>query len=229
MPSKNKTIISRHSGKSDEIGRIQNQKEEDFGQARKTIPKTGKFLVVSLAILIIALGLIFTLKNQFIVAWVNGQPVTRLELISELEKTSGKKTLDYLVTKTLIFQEAKKENVTVTDSEVNTQLKSLKDNITKSGQNYQALLDAQGITEPQLIEQIKIQKMVDKMAGKGITVSNAEVTDYINKNKDQLPKDVTSEELVTQVKNQLLQQKISEKTQTWLKALRDKAKIISSY
>ncbi len=213
MPSKNKKITV----------------SDNIAQVSKPKFIVTKPLVVSLAILVIALGLIFTLKNQFIVAWVNGQPVTRLELISELEKTSGKKTLDYLVTKTLIFQEAKKENVTVTDTEMNTQLKSLKDNITKSGQNYQALLDAQGITEDQLKEQIKIQKMVDKMAGKGITVTDAEVTDYINKNKDQLPKTATAEELITQVKNQLLQQKISDKTQTWLKALRDKAKIISSY
>ncbi len=213
MPNKNKKII-------------ETIKVPESAKPKYIITKP---LVVLLAILIIALGLIFTLKNQVIVALVNGQPVTRLELISELEKTSGKKTLDYLVTKTLIFQEAKKENVTVTDSEVSTQLKSLKDNITKSGQNYQALLDAQGITEPQLLEQIKIQKMVDKMAGKGITVSDAEVTDYINKNKDQLPKTATPEELITQVKNQLLQQKISDKTQTWLKALRDKAKITSSY
>ena len=188
-----------------------------------------KPLVVFLAILILALGLIFVLKNQLIVAWVNGQPVTRLDLIAELEKASGKKTLDYLVTKTLILQEANKQKVVVTDKEVNDQLKSLQENIAKSGQNYQALLTAQGMTEVQLKEQIKIQKIVDKMAGKGINVSNAEVTDYINKNKDQFPKDITPEELVTQVKNQLLQQKISEKTQTWLKTLRDKAKITSSY
>lgn len=193
------------------------------------MPTKNKKIVVSLAILIIALGLIITMKNQLIVAWVNGQPITRLELISELEKTSGKKTLDYLITKTLILQEANKQKVVVTDKEVNDQLKSLQENITKSGQNYQALLTAQGMTEVQLKEQIKIQKIVDKIVSKDISVSNTEVTDYINKNKDQLPKDIKPEELVTQVKNQLLQQKISDKTQAWLKALRDKAKITSSY
>lgn len=193
------------------------------------MPNKNKKIVVPLTILIIALGLIFVLKNQLIVAWVNGQPITRLDLVAELEKTSGKKTLDYLVTKTLILQEANKQQVVVTDKEVNDQLKSLRDNIAKSGQNYQALLAAQGLTEVQLKEQIKIQKIVDKIAGKGVNVSNAEVTDYINKNKDQFPKDTTPEELVTQVKNQLLQQKISDATQKWLTSLRTKAKISTSY
>jgi len=55
----------------------------------------------------------FLLKGLFIAALVNGQPISRFTVISELEKQSGKQALTSLVNQTLIFQEAKKKNITV--------------------------------------------------------------------------------------------------------------------
>lgn len=188
-----------------------------------------KPLIVSLAVLVIVVGVLFSLKNQLIVAWVNGQPITRLDLIAELERQAGKKTLDFLVTKTLILQEANKEHVTVSDKEVNDELTTLKANLSKSGQDYQTLLASQGLTETELKDQIRIQKIVDKIVSNGLTVTEKEVADYIKNNKDQLSLDTSQATVTAQIKNQLLRQKISNATQTWLQALRSKAKISTSY
>lgn len=186
-------------------------------------------IIPLLIVIVIIFSLFYLFKGQLIVATVNGQPITRLTLISELEKQSGKKALDYLITRTLILQEAQKQKVTVSDKEVNDQLKQLQDNIAKSGQDYSQLLKTQGITEKDLKEQIRIQKIIDKIVGKDISVSDAEVNDYLEKNKEMLPKDTKPEEIKPEIQNQLLQQKLNDKTQTWLKSLRDKAKITTSY
>ncbi len=188
-----------------------------------------KPLIVSLAIFVIVLGVLYSFKNQIVAAWVNGQPIMRWDLVSELERQSGKKTLDYLITKTLILQEARKQNIVITDSEVSDQLKTLKDNIAKSGQDYQTLLTAQGITETDLKDQIKLQKIVNKIAGKGLTVSDKEIADYLKNNKEQLPADTSQATVTAQIKSQLLQQKISSAAQTWLASLRSKAKITTAF
>ena len=46
-----------------------------------------KFLIPLIIIVLITLGFLF--KGLFVVALVNGQPITRLSLIQELEKQGG--------------------------------------------------------------------------------------------------------------------------------------------
>ena len=46
-------------------------------------------------------------RGLFVVALVNGEPISRIEVIKALEKQGGKATLDSLVTKKLIAQEAR--------------------------------------------------------------------------------------------------------------------------
>ncbi len=193
-----------------------------FGQKRlKTLPKAA---IVFLVILIAAL-LIYFAKGLFVAALVNGQPIFRLSLVKELEKQSGQKALDSLITQTLILQEANKEKVTVSDQDVNQSLKDLGDNIAKQGGNLDQLLAAQGMTKEDLKQQIKLQKIVEKIVGKDVAVSEQEVDDYIKNNQSQLPQGETTEQLRTDVKEQLRQQKISEKITLWVEHLRAKAKI----
>jgi hypothetical protein len=181
--------------------------------------------LVAAWILVIA-GALYYFKGQFIVATVNGQPIFRSTLVQELERQSGKATLDNLVLETLVRQEAAKQKVTVTDEEANDELKKLEDRLTQQNQKLDQLLAAQDMTKASLLEQIKLQKLVEKMLSKEpVTVSDEEVTKYLTDNKAFLPKDAKPEELKVEVKKQLEQQKQSTKTQTWLKSLQDNAQV----
>ena len=182
------------------------------------------FLIAGLVIILIA-GLLYLLRSLFIAAMVNGQPISRVSVISELERQSGKQALDTLITKTLITQEANKQGVTVSQDEVNTEIKRIEDNVKKQGQTLDQVLALQGMDRQALVDQIKIQKTVEKLLGKDIKITDKEVNDYIEKNKDALGSDPTSAATKTQVKDQLTQQKLSEKFQTWLQDLQKKAKI----
>ena len=191
----------------------------------KNFPKANKRnLAILLAIIILA-GTLYYFKNQFIVAMVNGKPIFRLTLIRELEKQTGKGVLDSLITKTLILDEAKKQNVSISDGEINEEIKQIEENISKQGQELTALLDAQGMTRNDLLEQIKLQKTVEKIAGKDISISEQEVDDYIKTNKDLISKDTDIEKIKETIKGQLEQEKLNEKIQTWVESLRQNAKI----
>lgn len=181
--------------------------------------------VLPVAALIILGILLYTLKGLFVVATINGQPITRVALDRELEDQYGKATLNSLVTKTLILQEAQKEHVTISDDEVNTEMNKIKDNVTKQGQNFNDLLKAQNLTEDKLKDQIKIEKLIQKMVGKNNTVTDQEVDDYITKNKDSFPADSKPEDLRPSVRQQLEQQQLSDKFQTWIADLQKKATI----
>ncbi len=179
-----------------------------------------------LIIVIIVLGALFYYcRGLLVAAVVNGQPISRLAVVQQAEKQSGKQTLDTLVRDALIEQEAKKENVSVSDQDVNTQIATLQSNLQKQGQNINGVLASQGMTMDDLRNLIRLDQLVQKMVGKNIKVSNQEVTDYLNQNKASLPNE-SQAQLEKDAKTQLLQQKTNAAVQTWLTNLQNKANIV---
>jgi foldase protein PrsA len=163
-------------------------------------------------------------KSFIIAAVVNGQPVTRFEVVKELERQGGKQALDSIITKALIIQEANKKKISVSQKDIDTEMKNIEANLAKQGQKLDQVLTLQGMTKDQLIEQIKLQKMIEKMIGP-ITVSDKEIDDYITANKETLPQDGDEKTLRSNIKTQLTQQKLSTKAQEFLATLRKNAKI----
>lgn len=201
--------------------KIFNQKAPRFGFRIK------RSYVIWGALVLLAVALIYGVKNLIIAATVNGQPISRIAVVKELERQGGKQALNALVTKTLILQEAKKQNVSVNQDEINKELKKIEENIKKQGQTLDQALTLQGMTREQLVEQIRLQKMIEKIVGKDIKVSDKEVTDYIKKNQDALPQEPDPKKQQDLVREQLRQQKLNEKVNTWIEDLRKNAKIQS--
>lgn len=181
--------------------------------------------VFALFIIIIIAGLLFYFKGLFVAAIVNGEPITRLSLISQLEKKDGKQMLSTLVTQTLILQEAKKRKIDVSQQEIDADIKRIETSLTSQGQTLDQAMLAQGITKEDLSKDIKIQKLVEKMFVKDVKVADSEVTDYIDKNQSSIPTDLTPDDVKKQVRQQLEQQKLSENFQAWLDSSQKNAKI----
>ena len=165
---------------------------------------------------------------MFVAAYVNGRLISRLSVVRELEKQGGKKTLDALIIKSLIAQEAKKRKITVTQSEIDTELKKVEDNVKAQGVDLETVLKEEGMSKSDLIEEIKIQVKVTKMVEKNIKVTDKEIEDYIASQKEQLallqqesPSEVSKTEAASQLKAQKLQKEI----QTLIADLKAKAKI----
>lgn len=194
--------------------------------SRSSKPSPLRKLYVVLIILVVALiALAFKYRGVFVAATVNGQPISRLSVVKESEKQSGKQIINNLVRNNLIEQEAKKQNVTITDQEIDTEIKKVEDNLKKSGQKLEQVLSVQGLTKEDLRKLIRLDKLVGKMVGKDVKITDKQITDYIDKNKESLPQNQTEAQIKTTVAAQLKQQELNTKVQAWLANLQSKAKI----
>ena len=194
----------------------------DYKKNFKKLKGNKKFIVG--VVIVVLLSLLYLLKGLFVAAFVNGQPISRLSVVRELERRGGAQALDSVISQTLILQEAKKQKVTATDEEVNATIAEIEASLEGQGGLDQILI-AEGMTRDDLISQVRLQKLAEKILSDQVSVSDEEVRQYIETNADLLPEDQNTEELNNKVKNQLQQQKLSEAIQTWLTDLKDKANI----
>lgn len=196
---------------------------------RKSVPtptmKIKKSYVIAVIAVLVIAGLLYFFRTWLVVAMVNGQPISRLSYMNELERQAGKQTMNSLVTKTLILQEAKKQNVAVSDTEVNNEIKTIEDNLKQQGQQLDQVLTLQGMTREQLVEQIRLQKSIEKMVGKNVKISDKEVDDYIAANRESMPQATDEASLKKTARQSMQQQKLNSEVQKWLENLQKNAKI----
>ena len=198
----------------------------EVSKVSKGIPpylKQPKFFIPLIIILLAALA--FSLRSFFVVALVNGEPITRLSLIAELEKQGGKQTLSALVNQALILQEAKKKNIEVSQGEIDRSAKQIEESLKSQGQDLNTALAMQGLTRQDFLMQLKLRSLVEKLLADQIKVTDKEVNDYIEKNKETLPTDLKEDEIKKGVREQLKQQKMASASQSWLANLTKSAKI----
>lgn len=190
-------------------------------ETRKGVNRTA----VTIGVIVLLLALLYLFRSAFVVGFVNGQPITKSEFSHQMEKDAGKQAMNEILTKDLIFQEAQKKHITISDAEVNKEMKTIEDTLKKQGQNLDQALTAKGLSRQDLVDQIKIKQIVDKILAPQVKVTDQEVTDYMDKNKDSLPVGQNTDQLKTSIKTRLQQDKLSQKFQDWIAGLQQKAKI----
>lgn len=183
---------------------------------------TKKAIIV--AIVIVAGTLLYIYKGLFIAATANGSPISRFAVISKLEKTSGKQTLDLLITRKLIIGELDKKKITVTDDEVSVAIKKIEDRIVGQGSTLEQALAADGMTMAALREQISVNLRIEKLLADQIQVSDDEINQYIKTNKITIPKGQEAQSK-DQIKDQLKSSKFSQAATDWVSSIRSQASI----
>ena len=192
----------------------------------KKKPKLGNRAKFLLVLLVLALGyLLYVSKGLFVAATVNGTPVSRLSVVKELEKQGGQQVLESLVNEILIEQEAKKVGIEVTAEELDAKVAEFTEQVTAQGQEIDALLAAQGMTQEDFRSQIKIQIYIEKLMEDSVTVTDEELKSFIDTNKEFLPEGMSEEELNDFARDELKQQKLSGEFTTWLAEKKEAADI----
>ena len=186
---------------------------------------TKKRVIAALIVALLLSGLYFS-RSLIFAAWVNGRPVYRFSLISELEKQGGKQVLDGLIEKALINSEAAKNKIKVEQSEIDSEVKKIEEMVAGQGLSLDEALKFRNQTRKDLIDQIKIQKIVEKLLASKIVITDADLKDYFTKNKSLFGTNPAFDKVKEQVKNQVLQQKLSEQYSAWITELKTKAKIL---
>jgi hypothetical protein len=179
--------------------------------------------VVLLAILFIAV-LGWKFKGQFIAATVNGQPISRMELNSQLEKKFGSQVLDNLVNERLIMGGARQKGIFVTSDEIDKKVSEIEERL-KGKITLDDALKAQGLTKEDFKRQIEIQVSIDKLFAKESTVSSKEIDDYISKNSQAFKSATDPAQVKNQVNDILKQQKVSEAFDVWFEDIKKNAKV----
>ncbi|MFA6533399.1 MAG: SurA N-terminal domain-containing protein [Patescibacteria group bacterium] len=199
-------------------------KKEKSPSVTVKLPK--RMFQYSLVVLVVV-GLIYFIGKTFIAASANGQLISRISVIKVLEKQGGKTTLDTIILKALINQEAKKRKINISESEMNAEIAKIESNVTSQGTTLDALLLQQGMTKKDLTDEVKVQLLVTKMAGSNISITDKEIDDYLTSQKEQSAGSTqpTPELTRDQAKEAIKQQKLQEKIQTFVADLKAKAKI----
>ena len=183
-----------------------------------------KTAVVALSVLLIG-GLAYYYRNLLVAATVNGSLISRWSILSQLEASSGKSVLDSLITKKLIEDEAKSKNITVSQEDVDTEIKAIEDRLVSQGGTLEAALEAEKMTMEKLREQITINKSLQQLVADKLAVSDEDVENYIKRMGGDIPKTVPEAEFKSQIKAQLQNQKFGTEAQSFIDALRAQANI----
>ncbi|KKT75992.1 MAG: PpiC-type peptidyl-prolyl cis-trans isomerase [Microgenomates group bacterium GW2011_GWA2_44_7] len=190
--------------------------------APKGLSLKSKLAIVAVLALLIAFGL--WKKEWFVVAVVNGQPVTRWQLNQILVKQYGAQTLDNLINQQIAQQEVAKQGGSVTDKEVDDRINQISATVPQ-GMTLDQALQAQGLDKEEFKKQIKLQLSIDKILASKITVSEKEINDYIASNASQF-KGVPSDTAKETAKKTLEQQKGSTEFSSWFNSLKQSAKVL---
>ncbi len=197
----------------------------------KSKPAIRRFVkdeTIALAIFVLIVIALFYFKSLFVAASVNGIPISRFSVINQLEKTAGKQTLDALVNKELILQEAKRRKVNISNQEIDQRIKQVDKSIKQQGGNLEQVLKTQGLSQEDFRDQVEVQLVAEKLFANKIIVSDKEIDQFIEQNKASLPQ-VSQAGETTQlrktIKQQIFQNKLGQKVQELIANLKRSAKI----
>jgi parvulin-like peptidyl-prolyl isomerase len=187
-------------------------------------PKNRRSLILAIIVIVLAVAVFFG-KSLVIAATVNGQPISRLAIIKDLETQSGKATLDSIITRTLVYQEANKKNISVTEKDIDGEVSKIQKQFQAQGQNLDALLATQGLTRERFRDEVKVQLLVTKILGDQAKVTDKEFSDFLEKNKDLIANEKDQEAAKKSLRQQMEKQKLAQKYQEWIAKVKKNAKI----
>lgn len=158
-----------------ELNQEQEQEQEQDVLSEKSGSKPG--LLWPIISLVLAAALVFVLiKPPFVptksenVATVNGVAITKDKLYEAMLQGAGNETLTSLIDEELINQEAKKANITVTDAEIEEQMKNL-----GSEEELNMYLAQSGMTREQVKQGVGVNIKVTKLLEPQVSVTDEEI------------------------------------------------------
>ena len=189
---------------------------------KKTVTKKPLWPLIVVLLLII---IFLTFRKFGVAATVNGQPISRLRYWQRLEALDNQRTLQQMTNEMLIKQEAAKQKVRVEQSEIDAQIATYEAELTKQGFSLDQALEAQSLTKVDFENQVRLQKLLEKMSPAPAEVTDEEVKQHITENKEYLPKNFTATELNDYIKEQLTLKAKNTAIEKWFTDLHDQAKI----
>lgn len=218
--SKNTTKSTKETKTKVEKAPENTQKRDENKKSHKLI----KTLLIITLVGAVVIGLI-ALKDQLIVATVNGKPITRWQLTKELEKQAGQQILEGIIVENIINQESTKLTIVVTQEDIDGEIDKIREQVSSQGTTLEDALAQRSMTLQDLQNQIKTQKKLEKLLQGRIEVTDEEVTTYYNENKDTLYAEVEESVAKEQIKEEIKAQKMQYEASAYVEELKSSADI----
>jgi foldase protein PrsA len=150
---------------------------------KEFLKKNIAFISLAVIVIIATFVLIFTMGgNSGVVARVNNQEITKDQFYDKLVEGYGKDVLDGMITDKIIELESEKNKVTVTDAEIQDEIKKMAESYGGEAAFNQQLQQAGVTTESMKADVTKYLKIV-KLLGSKISVTDEEISSYFSENK----------------------------------------------
>ena len=130
-----------------------------------------------------AAAIFFTIKEDDAAATVNGEDISRDELHERLVDQYGQELLDSLITEKVIDQEAKKENVKVTQEEIDEE-KAVYAESYGGEDALKQTLESSGLSMADFEEDIESYLATKKLLEPRIEISEEDMKTYFDENKE---------------------------------------------
>lgn len=188
-------------------------------------------------IVLLALGLVvllFAANKYLVIAWVDKTPVTVFEYYNTLAKRYGKDVSEELIVQKLLESESKSKGIVVSNDELDSEIKKIEEQ-QGGADKLQQILQAQNISQDEFHRLVKLQLMRTKLFADGANVTDLDVDQYIEENKDAFapttdangattdPKN--DQKLRESIKDQLKQQKTNASFSAWLQGARQSDRV----
>ncbi|EOD00014.1 peptidylprolyl isomerase [Caldisalinibacter kiritimatiensis] len=149
----------------------------------------GKVRTSILIITLLALMLVVSacsnggkVSDNSVVAKVNGESITKDELYEALVKQNGEKVLEGLITEKVIELEAAKENIKVSQEEIDNRISDI---IGEYGdeEQFKQMVESYGYTMDDVKNDIKRSIKIEKLLEPQIEISEEEMKAFFEQNK----------------------------------------------
>lgn len=232
MAAKSKTknkAIKRSKSSPKKVVRKEPKVEKMVISPRSTTKKLkyyGKSKYIILTIFIILLcAVLYLSKGIFLAAVVNGKPIWRLSVVKDAEKQAGAQSLDNLIMKSLVEQEAQQKGIKVTSQEIQDEINSLSQAMEAQGTTLESALMSQGITQDELEENMRLKRIVDKLFEDDVDLNEENLQSFYNDNVSYYGEDTNFDDLKDTVTSDYKNQQISQKFQEWAASIKDESSI----
>ncbi|PMC40828.1 foldase [Bacillus sp. UMB0899] len=145
--------------------------------SKKTLAILAVLIVAAIAVFI------FLSTKSEVIAKVGSESLTKDDLYTFFVEQNGEAALDTLMTKNLINQEVEKENIKVTDKEIDAELQELIDSYGGE-ETFEQQLAASGLTQDDIKEDIEVNLKIEKLIEPQIDITEEEMQTYFDENKD---------------------------------------------
>jgi foldase protein PrsA len=177
---------------------------------------TKKVVSFALLLCVAAAGAGLVVIVQYLsgtVALVNGQRITKSMLYNVMYGQVGSASLDQMITKLLVLQEARSKGLTVTDDEVRAAVNEVIDE-QRGADAFVSALQYYGLTRQDFEDQETVYLTCKKVLSPTITVADEDIQAYFDENRDELgqKESINLRQIVTATKDEA--QAVLEQLQT---------------